>query len=85
MSWAGQALQLVLVGRGCDVSCPSGLLTIPGPDCEVLQPGCPRLHAVMLTQVRKSMCDQKNTAGLSPLLRNPHNQPMPCLHLKSES
>lgn len=75
----------MLVGRGCDVSRPSGLLTIPGPVWKMLQSGCPHLHAVILTQVRKSMRDQKNTAGLSPLLRNPHNQPTPCLHSKSES
>jgi len=64
----------MLVGRGCDVSRPSGLLTIPGPVWKMLQSGCPHLHAVILTQVRKSMRDQKNTAGLSPLLRNSPGQ-----------
>lgn len=71
-------------GRGCDVSIPPGPLTIPGPVREVLQPSCLCLQAVTLTQVRKSMCDQKNTAGLSPLLGNPHSQPTARLYFKSE-
>ena len=33
------------------------------------------LQAAVLTQVRKSMCDQKNTPGLPPLLGNPAASP----------
>lgn len=55
---------------------------IPGNVLEMLQSGWNLgnredslyVQAVMLTQVRKSMCDQKNITGLSPILGNPHSQ-----------